>query len=99
MQAQVENNQSVIRLTGRFDFKAHREFKSLCEGPLKSPSVRELQVDMGAVEHLDGSGLGMLLMLKERAQVLNKTVVLANARGAVRQALEIASFDKLFRIT
>jgi anti-anti-sigma factor len=50
------------------------------------------------VDYLDSSGLGMLLMLREKAQAANKTVSLRNCRGAVRQVLDIANFAKLFTI-
>jgi hypothetical protein len=41
----------------------------------------------------------MLLMLREKAEAVNKTVSLANCRGSVRQVLDIANFGKLFPIT
>ena len=48
------------------------------------------------MDYLDSSALGMLLMLREKAQAANKTVVLSNCRGAARQVLDIANFGKLF---
>lgn len=87
-----------IQLHGRFDFGAHRDFKSSYESPLSAPDVRELEIDMGGVEYLDSSALGMLLILKDRAKASNKAVALSNCRGAVKQVLEIANFAKLFPI-
>jgi anti-anti-sigma regulatory factor len=40
----------------------------------------------------------MLLMLRDRANTSKKSLSLANPRGMVKQALEIARFDKLFSI-
>jgi anti-anti-sigma factor len=98
MQARVETagGRAVIALTGRFDFTAHRTFREACTLPLESGQVCELDVDLGGVDYLDSSALGMLLMLRDRAQAANKTVVLSNCRGAARQVLEIANFSKLF---
>ena len=45
-----------------------------------------------------GIALGMLLMLRDKAKSSGKTVCLANARGSVRQVLDIANFGKLFPI-
>ena len=57
-----------------------------------------MAVDLGNVAYLDSSALGMLLMLRDKAKSSGKTVCLANARGSVRQVLDIANFGKLFPI-
>jgi HptB-dependent secretion and biofilm anti anti-sigma factor len=91
-------DKAVISLQGRFDFSAHREFGTLCGTVLGSKDVRELEIDLGKVEYLDSSALGMLLLLRERAENARKRVMLSNCRGAVKQVLDIANFGKLFRI-
>ncbi len=100
MQTHVEiaAGKATIGLTGRFDFSAHRSFREAYTAPLESSEVCELEVDLAGVDYLDSSALGMLLMLREKAQAANKTVVLANCRGAARQVLDIANFGKLFSI-
>jgi len=92
------NGKSVIRLAGRFDFTAHRTFRDAYEPQLRDAQVRELEVDLGQVDYLDSSALGMLLILKEKAAASAKAVALANCRGTVRQVLDIANFGKLFRM-
>ena len=98
MQAKVQqqDGKSVIRLEGRFDFNAHRTFREAYEPALGLPTITEFEIDFGQVDYLDSSALGMLLMLKEKAQAAAKTVALANCRGTVKQVLEIANFGKLF---
>jgi anti-anti-sigma factor len=100
MQTNVQtlSGKTKIALNGRFDFSAHREFKTSYDAPLKAGDVKELEIDMGQVEYLDSSALGMLLMLKEKAGSANKSVSLTNCRGAVKQVLDIANFGKLFPI-
>ncbi len=90
------NGKSVIRLEGRFDFSAHRAFRDAYESQLRDTQVQELEVDLGQVDYVDSSALGMLLVLKEKAAARAKAVALANCRGTVRQVLEIANFGKLF---
>ena len=92
----VVDGRAVIRLHGRFDFSAHRAFRSSCNPLLASDDVSELHVNLERVEHLDQSALGMLLLLKERADESEKRVVLTHCHGAVRQALEGAKFDRIF---
>jgi anti-anti-sigma factor len=97
METQVRTDAGIARivLQGRFDFGSHRDFKTSYEAPLGATDVRELEIDMGGVEYLDSSALGMLLILKERASATNKRVAITNCRGAVKQVLDIA---KLFPI-
>ena len=86
---------TVIVLQGRFDFNSHREFRDAVERALKE-TASEIRVDLSGVDYLDSSALGMLLMLRDKAKGAGKTVVLAGARGAVKQVIDIANFAKLF---
>lgn len=95
---ETAHDQTVIHLTGRFDFNAHREFREVVDQALKAEAVKQIQVDLAGVEYLDSSALGMLLMLRDKARNAGKTISLANCRGAVKQVIEIANFGKLFSI-
>ena len=97
-QVVTDAGKACIRLNGRFDFGAHRAFRESYTRVLDASEVHELEIDLGEVDYLDSSALGMLLMLREKAQAANKAVSLANCRGAVRQVLDIANFGKLFSI-
>lgn len=99
MQATVTENEgrTILRLQGRFDFNAHREFREAIATVLASPTA-PIMVDLGAVDYLDSSALGMLLMLRDKAKSASREVALTNCRGAVRQILDIANFGKLFNI-
>lgn len=100
MQANVAttNGRAVIRLRGRFDFNTHREFREALNTAVSDASAREVAVDLGEVDYLDSSALGMLLMLRDKARLADKAVLLTNCRGAVKQVLDIANFGKLFNI-
>jgi anti-anti-sigma factor len=92
----VKEGQALVRLQGRFDFNAHREFREAIDTVLASPAT-VVVVDFAGVEYLDSS-LGMLLMLRDRAKSAAREVTLAGCRGAVKQILDIANFGKLFKI-
>lgn len=100
MQTTVTNSEgrAVLRLLGRFDFNTHRDFRAAVESATALEGVREIVVDLGGVEYLDSSALGMLLMLRDRAHGASQSVSLDNCRGAVKQVLDIANFSKLFTI-
>ena len=100
MQVNVsKSDQNVtIRLQGRFDFNTHRDFRAAVDSSLQESSS-QIQVDLGAVDYLDSSALGMLLMLRDKARAASKTIGLVNCSGSVRQVLDIANFGKLFAIS
>lgn len=95
----IADNKAVLALSGRFDFNTHREFREGYESLLKSPGVQTLEINMGSVDYLDSSALGMLLLLKDRAVSCNIQLQITQTTGTVRQILEIANFDKLFSIS
>ena len=97
MQASVSNRdgKTVIVLQGRFDFNAHREFRDAVEQSVKE-TAQQIMVDLGGVDYIDSSALGMLLMLRDKAKGAGKEVQLGNTRGSVKQVIDIANFGKLF---
>lgn len=93
----VAEGRAVMRLSGRFDFNSHRDFREAVDAVLAGPA-KSIVVDFGGVEYLDSSALGMLLMLRDRAKGAAREVTLTGCRGAVKQILDIANFGKLFAI-
>ncbi len=87
-----------LTLAGRFDFNAHRDFRQASESVLQAPAVKELDIDFSRVDYLDSSALGMLLLLREKAEGQGKRIVLSGVQGTVKQVLEIANFGKLFTL-
>jgi HptB-dependent secretion and biofilm anti anti-sigma factor len=99
MQASMveSDGKATIKLQGRFDFNAHREFREVVDQAMSS-AAKEVLVDLSGVDYLDSSALGMLLMLRDKAKSSARDVALTQCSGAVRQVLDIANFSKLFRI-
>lgn len=101
MQATVtkEGATAVIALSGRFDFNTHRDFRGAYEVVVGEAGVEKLVIDFAAVDYLDSSALGMLLMLRDKVAGAGKELALGNVRGNVKQVLDIANFGKLFKIS
>lgn len=95
----TEGHRAILRLSGRFEFSAHREFRETADYLLRQEGIDEVVVDLIDLDYVDSSALGMLLMLRERTREAKLGLVLAKPRGMVRQALDIAHFEKLFDIT
>jgi len=100
MQIATEFNaaKAILKLNGRFDFHSHRDFRSAYEAALDKDGVREVVIDFKDVDYLDSSALGMLLLLREKAEAVGKSVALVGLQGMVKQVLEIANFGKLFSV-
>jgi anti-anti-sigma factor len=94
-----EGSKAVIKLSGRFDFNAHREFRTAYDPLVTDAGVNAVLVDFSSVDYLDSSALGMLLMLRDKLGGVNKDVALTGVKGNVKQVLDIANFGKLFQIS
>ena len=94
----VQNQLGIIRIQGRFDFVMHREFKNCYTDMLDNPKVREIEVNLHDTRFIDSAALGMLILLRDRARAVDKSVVLTHPSGTVSTLLEVANFDKVFSI-
>ncbi len=99
IQTSINHDQSLMCMTGRFDFNAHKVFRETYQQLLDNSAVKSLTLDLSQVEYLDSSALGMLLQLKEKADALNKVIKLQNCSQLAKDVLAIANFDKLFDIS
>lgn len=88
----------VVRIEGRFDFAAHRDFREAVKAALANAQAKEIHIDLAATDYLDSSALGMLLLSLENANAAGKALALVRPTGAVKQVLEIANFQRLFEI-
>jgi anti-anti-sigma factor len=91
------NDVFVITLAGSFVFSAHRDFRKARENALES-NKNKIEIDMGKVEYLDSSALGMLLLLREKANASNRKVSLTHCHDLVQEVLNMAHFRQLFII-
>ena len=101
MQANVikDAGKALIKLSGRFDFNTHREFRNVADPLVGDVGITTIVIDFGGVDYLDSSALGMLLILRDKAGGTAKEVELAGVKGNVKQVLDIANFSKLFKIS
>lgn len=91
-------NVATLFLSGRFDFHSHLKLKEIYEPCLADEAVGAVEINLANVTYLDSSGLGILLLLRERGESVNKKIVLCNPNDTVTQILDMANFGKLFTI-
>ena len=89
-------NRLTIEVEGRFDFGLHSEFRAAYVD--KVDPGAEVLVDLKAVEYVDSSALGMLLLLREYMGEESANISIAISDGDVRSILEVSNFEKLFKI-
>ncbi len=99
IQPTLHDGKLTLRLNGRFQFDCHREFRNAYDAQIGDTKVRTFVLDLAGVDYLDSSALGMLLLLREKANQANQAVELVGVQGMVKQVLGIANFDRLFKIS
>ncbi|RUO40511.1 anti-sigma factor antagonist [Aliidiomarina taiwanensis] len=92
----TEDNQLTIMVKGVFDFHLVGAFREAYTGI--APTVEKIVIDFKGVEHIDSSGLGMLLNLRKTFARTSIEIALINCRDEVRQVLLNAQFDKVFTV-
>jgi anti-anti-sigma factor len=92
----VNDNKLTIRITGRFDFGLHKDFRNASDKI--NANIRQVMVDLGRTEYVDSSALGMLLVLREKMGGDRAAVKITNASMEVKKVLEIANFNQLFTL-
>jgi anti-anti-sigma factor len=86
----------TIKLSGRFDVSLHKSFSDSYKD--KIGSISRVIVDMGNVEYIDSSGLGMMLVLRERIGGDDAKIDIVNVSPGIKKILETTNFDRLFNI-
>ncbi|MEG3641102.1 STAS domain-containing protein [Magnetococcus sp. PR-3] len=82
---QTEGRVMTIQITGAFDYTLYSRFKRIFE---IAPDDMQYILDMGQVDHIDSSGMGMLLVLKESTDGQQERVKLIHTPLTIRAILE-----------
>lgn len=90
---------STIVLPAKFDFSYHKNFTDQYAKALEVDTTSPLELDFSSVEYIDSAALGMMVLLKKKAEAKNREVHIVNAYGAALDVLNIANFKNLFVIT
>lgn len=94
----VEQGESLtIQVQGTFNFDAQRDFRAAYENVKTAP--KRIVVDLGGVEHVDSSALGMLVLMQKKAEADEVPVSIVNCDVHLRRLFEIAHLDSVFEIS
>lgn len=98
MKFQISQNGNTVtaRITGQMTFEDRGQAPTLAAA-LTEPSSTAIVLDLSGVDYMDSAGLGILLTLREKAQAKGNAISLKGMTGDVKEILELACFDTLFR--
>jgi len=92
----ASTSELVVKISGRFDFSLHQDFRKLSENEAKN--VKAITIDLLRTDYIDSSALGMLLILRDKVGDNKSAIKITHAKPDVKKILEIANFDKLFTL-
>ena len=98
IQVSRDGSSATLRMEGRLTFEHHQAFKATAYPLLEEPDTKELVIDLGGVTYMDSSSLGMLLLLREKADAKGIKVALRRPGPSVQTILKVVQFDRLFEI-
>jgi len=90
------SNVVTIVIAGRFDFSMNSDFRKILSDP--DSSGGSYNIDMGGVDDIDSSALGMLLLLREKAGGDSANIKITRCRPDIIEMLKMANFQTMFNI-
>jgi len=87
----------TIAIAGRFDFSILQDFRNAYTLEIDAP-INRISIDLSRSEHMDSSGMGLLLTLKKELQLESGSIELNNCRPHIRDALLAARLDHFFKV-
>lgn len=94
----TERTKTYVRPQGRMTFANNKAFAVPLEEALLG-SGAEIVIDMREVDYIDSSVLGMLLVTRDKAKRVGKTISIQGCKEAVANIFEVARFGNLFEIS
>ncbi|MDA0782860.1 MAG: STAS domain-containing protein [Rickettsiales bacterium] len=91
------NHQWVVYLEGDISYKDRNELKVLIDC-FEKDGVKELIIDFKKIAKVQSSGLGSLLILREKALINEANIVLKNVNGHLKTIFEKSALCNLFTI-
>lgn len=92
-----DGNHRTVRLSGSSDLASVPALREALQ-PLRPPDVTTLVLDLSELEHLDSTGLGVILGALRRLREGDGDLVIQGARGPVLSLLELLGLDRVVRL-
>lgn len=86
-----------VSLAGRLTFSDNAAFQTIAPAGTRG-GFQQLEIHLGELEYIDSSGIGMLLVLKERCDEMGAAMTLLHPQGQVAKVLRIACIERVIPI-
>ncbi|HEX9082324.1 MAG TPA: STAS domain-containing protein [Holophagaceae bacterium] len=93
-----DSQPGLLRMEGTFTFDAHGAFRDATLDLLATEQLPAITLDLSGVSYMDSAALGMLLLVRERAEAKGMKVVLSRPSPTLMGILKVVQFGKLFEI-
>lgn len=94
---ELKQKTKILRLVGRFDFKARHVFNTAIEHALQDGTTHII-LNLKGVPYLDSSGLGLLGNLENQLRSENKKASLVCLQEKVERLIFLARLESRFNI-
>lgn len=85
-----------VSMSGKCTFSDYVFFKDIIDACEKD-AVKRIDINMSGLEYVDSSGLGMLLMLKEK--IASKAAIqIISPQGQVKKMIDVAKLGNIFTV-
>jgi len=102
MAVNIEYNETSkevrVVVTDKFDLSLHKAFGEVINSAKTRGSCKYI-IDMGGVNYMDSSALGMLLLLRDSVGRDSSNIDIVKCQASVKDIFSIANFSKLFNIS
>lgn len=95
-EVEVEDGVAWVKVCGRLDGESAPEMEAA--GSKIVGSVTSVALDMSGIDYISSAGLRSLLVVAKKSQAAGGKLVLCAPSEMVMDVLEIAGFDKIFKI-
>ena len=83
-----------VQMKGKLTFADSQYFQQIIKR-LPDEHIRSLDIKIEELTYVDSSGIGLLLMLKDKCDEAQVSLTLCNPQGQVRKLVELARLDQV----
>jgi len=94
----LENGDAIYRFSGHWTFKDHEKAVTISK-EIGQHRNEKFILDLSDVDYIDSSGLGMLLMMRDRTERTRNEMTIHGAAQEVRHLMKLAKFDTVFTVS
>lgn len=86
-----------IYLVGQLTFESHLKFREVIDA-VATLRASNISLDISGLDGMDSAGLGLLLLMQEKAEEIGALFQLLGPQGKVKDLITVSRFDTLIPI-